>query len=109
MNDKDLEDLRKDLQILSIEDVLKKYGIGFKDLFDLSKQIDDEEKYISFSSGDMYFVSKTINGMSVYFGSYRDKDEAIKVRDELIKNKWDKEKLPEILDRLDIKSKCGDD
>ena len=49
-----------------------------------------------------------MNGISEYYWSYTDKEEARKVRDELIKCKWDKEKLPEILNELEIKSKCGD-
>lgn len=103
-----LEELQEDLQILSIEDLVKKYNLSFKELFELSKQIDEEDKYITKNSCGSYTVSKYVNGISEYYGSYTDKEEARKVRDELIKCKWDKEKLPEILNELEIKSKCGD-
>lgn len=103
-----LEELQEDLQVLSIEDLVKKYNLSFKELFELSKQIDVKDKYVTLNAGN-YIISKSIDGKNEYFGSYRDKGEAIKVRDELIKCKWDKDKLPEIVDKLEIISKCGDE
>jgi N-glycosylase/DNA lyase len=102
-----LGELQEDLQRLSIEELVKKYDLSFKELFELSKQIDVEDKYIIENVSGSYSVSKSVNGVSEYFGSYMDKEEAIKVRDELIKCNWDKEKFPEILNELEIKSKCG--
>ena len=105
----DFERLKEDLQILSIEDLVSKYNLSFKDLFELSKQIDDEDKYISINLSGNYSVTKSLNGTVEYFGSYKDKKDAMKVRDELIKCKWDKEEFPEILDVLNIESKCDGD
>ena len=107
VSDNYLEEIKEDMKSLTLEEVMEKYGLSFKELFELTKQTGGG-KYIRFNKKTKtYSVTKSVNGEYTYFGTYSDRDEAFKVRDELIKCKWDIDKLPEILWELGIKSKCG--
>ena len=83
--------------------------MSFNDLFKLSKSglytymEDEENSYIAKTKNNNWRVSKFVDGVNIYFGSYYSKEDAIKVRDELIKYNWDKDKLNEILLRLGVK------
>ena len=50
------------------------------------KELDDN-RYI-YSSGKSFLLRKSVNGKCRYFGSFKTLEEAIKARDELIKNNW---------------------
>ena len=50
------------------------------------KELDDN-RYI-YSSGKSFMLRKSVNGKYRYFGSFKTLEEAIKARDELIKNNW---------------------
>jgi len=52
-----------------------------------------------------YRVAKTIKGKKISYGTYATEKEAQKVVSELKKVDWNKRKLPEILEKLGIKSK----
>ena len=54
----------------------------------LDKHREKDTKFI-YRVGEYYRVSKSIGGKLKNFGHYNTLDEAISVRDELIKNKWD--------------------
>lgn len=53
------------------------------------KELDRWRQYISIGNGG-FRITKRINGKQEYFGTYKTMDEAIKVRDTLIKNGWKK-------------------
>lgn len=54
----------------------------------LDRHREKDTKFI-YRVGDYYRVSKSINGELKNFGHYNTLDEAISIRDELIKNNWD--------------------
>ena len=109
----DNKEFLKDLQTCTIEELVFKYDLTFNELFNLSKQLHtpdkDKFKYIRKTPSKSYSIVKSINGKNIYFGSYKDENEAIIIRDELIECGWDKEELPRILDEFNIVSKCGND
>ena len=47
----------------------------------------DDTRYI-YSVGKSFQLKKYINGKTIHFGSFKTLEEAIKARDELIKNNW---------------------
>ena len=47
----------------------------------------DDNRYI-YRSGKSFMLRKSVNGKSRYFGMFKTLEEAIKARDELIKNNW---------------------
>ena len=51
----------------------------------------------------MFKISRLFGRERISFGIYRNKKEARLVRDALVENNWDKDKLPEILEELDIR------
>ena len=50
------------------------------------KELDDT-RYI-YSSGKSFQLKKSVNGKTKHFGTFKTLEEAIKARDELIKNNW---------------------
>lgn len=51
------------------------------------KEVDNYMQYIS-RNGKKFRITKQINGKQKHFGTYKTLDEAIKKRNELIKNGW---------------------
>lgn len=102
----------EDVQKCTIEELVSKYNLTFNELFNLTKQLQTPYKskfnYIRKTPSKSYSIVKLVNGEHVYFGSYKDENEAIIIRDELIKCGWDKKELPRILDEFNITSKCGE-
>jgi hypothetical protein len=49
-----------------------------------------------------YYIKRYINGESIWYGSYKDKETAEKVVRQLKKYNWDKEKLPEIKEKIGV-------
>ena len=49
--------------------------------------------YYIYPSGKKWQIRKTINGEDLYFGSFEDFHTALQVRDDLIRNGWDKRKV----------------
>jgi len=61
--------------------ILKKQGIPFRNVY---------HKHIYKSTSGKYVISKSIKGKNTYFGSYESLDEAMRMRDQLVENGWDK-------------------
>ena len=59
----------------------------------ISKQNSNSEKYIIFTN-NYYRVHKLLNGKQRNFGSFENIENACNLRDLLIKNDWDKSKIP---------------
>ena len=99
--------LKKDLKTLPLETICTDYGLSFQELFDIAdKELytymeeGDNYKYITKNKKGGYVVQKHMRGDSLYFGTYYSFDDALMVRDELIKENWDLDKLDEILLKL---------
>ena len=50
-------------------------------------------KYIYVTRDDKYTIRKRVDGCFKYFGTYKELDKAITVRDKLVECDWDKEKI----------------
>lgn len=61
--------------------ILKNQNIPFRNYY---------HRYIYKNKSNKYTISKSVNGKNVYFGSYESLDEAMRIRDQLIENGWDK-------------------
>lgn len=108
------DEIRKSLKEMPLEDVLVKYNLTLKELFDIqnnvvmnrsSKTRREESTYITLTRNNKYIISKNVNKKPEYYGTYSDKKEAEKIVDELKKCSWDKKQLPRILKELNIKTK----
>lgn len=99
-------------------DLMKKYSLGRTKYNSLRDMVCDElglkgkpkkEKSRAniVRNLDDWVIRKKINGKRVFFGSYKDLEIAIKVRDELIKCNWDKNLYPEIRNIIVLESKFG--
>ena len=105
------EDMRSGMPI---EDVLEKHNVDFSTAWKLMKKSSDprrkinkkksrskkhvskaDRKYIN-RSGKKYYVRKNLKGKTIVFGSYKTLQDAMKVRDCLVKEGWDKSKLKSI-------------
>ena len=61
--------------------ILKNQNIPFRNVY---------HKHIYKSASGKYVISKSIKGKNTYFGSYESLDEAMRMRDQLVENGWDK-------------------
>lgn len=80
------------LQNHTINDACKHFNCSFKELFNYTNVYERpvgkyDMKYI-YKNNWSYFIQKCINGKIRYFGTFKTLEEAIKARDELIKNNW---------------------
>lgn len=104
----DRKQLEEDLQVLSIETICNKYNLTFKELIKVARTLytyidaEDTDSYINKTRGGNWAVNKFIGGETIYFGTYKTKRDAIVVRNELIDINWDKKRLNNILEELDI-------
>ncbi|WP_458406011.1 hypothetical protein [Methanobrevibacter sp.] len=98
------EDLKSGL---SIEDTLIKHGTNLRALFDpnykKSEQRFDSTTYIRYTKHNSVRIVKWMNGKDVQFGTYKNQEDALKVRNELIKCDWDKSRLEEIYEKTGVK------
>ena len=96
------------LQGSSIENVCLNHGLSFKDLFLLcdrenrkenhEKELTTGELYISKKGKDYFVLSKG----QVYYGAFYSLDDARKVRDYFIFNRWDKRKVDSVCDIVGV-------
>ena len=90
----------------TLEDTLIKHGTNLKELFHqnskLSKNHFDDWSYIQPTKSNTFRVAKVIKGHRIEFGTYKSHEDALLIRNELIKCGWDKNKLPEILEKNNI-------
>lgn len=101
------EDLRNGM---GLEDCLIKHGTNLKDLFNRAyvKNSEsncimiDEWTWIRPTKYNTYRISKYLDGRKVEFGTYKSHNDALIVRNELIKCGWNKHMLPSILERAGV-------
>lgn len=113
-----IDEFRKDMRSgMPLEDVLKKHNVSFNTAWGIMSRNNDprrvkkkkkkksrrtktNRKYVS-KMGKKYYVRKRVNRKVQVFGSYKTLKDAIKVRDCLIEEGWNKNKLKSIW------KKCG--
>lgn len=105
-----IEDLRKGE---SLEDTLVKHGTNLKEIFkDINKYSPErvkrtpdspEWRNIQLTKQNTYRITKTINGHREFYGTYKSFNDAVIVREELIKCNWNIHELPRILERNNIR------
>ena len=54
----------------------------------------ENRKYITKNKKGIYIIQKNVNGKMRYYGSFKDYNDAIRVRDKCIKYNWDKNLQP---------------
>ena len=103
------DDIQKDLKVLSIADVSKKYNLSLDELFKLTSKLNkrnsvkvNKDSYIARTPSRKWAVRKSIDGKMYYFGTYKLKKEAMSVVQRLVEVDWNVEELPRILDELGI-------
>ena len=101
------EDLKNGM---GLEDCLLKYNTNLKILFQPSKnqtpiEAVNDWSWIRKTPSGSYRLGKIINGNRIEFGTYYTHEDVLSVRNELMKCDWDKDKLPEILEKLQVKRK----
>ena len=103
-------EIRKELQSgVSIAEVCTKYDLTFKDLCHMfhgyvqKRRKLDLPMYICLRSDEKgYMIRRRVNGKVKYFGCYDTIDDAIKVRDYLIKHGWYQKRVPRIREELGV-------
>lgn len=108
----DKKALKKDLKTISLEEICSKYNLSFKELVDIANkdlytymEEGDKYKFITKKKKGGFVVQKYLDGSNNYFGTYYSFDDALIVRDELIKEDWNEEKLKEIYFKFGIEPK----
>lgn len=82
-------------------DLIKsKYKKNSKKNLKQSNQKSKKEKYIYLTKYGTYKIQKTINRKDIGFGTYKSLEEAVEIRNELINNDWNKNKLESIRNKL---------
>lgn len=89
-----------------LEDTLIKHGTNLKELFSPGKKNSsskcNEWTYIRFTKSNSFRIVKFIGTHDVQFGTYKTHDDALKVRNELIKCGWDKKQLQDIYEKTGV-------
>lgn len=87
-------DLKKGM---SLTDALNKHKVCLKDIFENMGHERNSEtcENLSYQKGK-WVLSKVINGKREYYGTFRNKEDGIAVREKLKEYNWDKSKLPQI-------------
>ena len=97
------QDLRSGL---SLEDTLIKHGTNLKELFQSNSDkkcfFIDDWTYIRPTKYNSFRVAKTIYGGRIEFGTYKTHEDALLVRNELIKCNWDKNQLEDIYEKTGV-------
>ena len=104
-------EIQKDLKKgLSIQEVCTNYNLTFKELVnifrkDIPTNVNKErvERFYIYPYRDSNRELWTIQKNKIYFGLYSTLDDAIKVRDCLIKRGWNKKELDCICQKLGVK------
>ena len=109
-----ISELRKDMKShLTIEEVLIKHGITFKEAVTLLSKNQSrkkkqkrpyektDEKYISYYC-KRYIIRKYVNGKMRSFGGYDTLEDAVKMRDYLMENGWYPNRVKAIRKRLGV-------
>jgi len=95
---------------MGLEETLLKHHTNLQELFQSNSnksnsryRVFDEWSQIQPTKWNSFRVYKYIYGHRIEFGTYHTHEDAILVRDELIKCDWDKSQLPGILERIGVK------
>ena len=105
--------IRQDLKAgLSIDEVCSKYDVNFYELCHTLKRVTpvfhdekDFSKYIYHKNG-RYVVQRTTSDGVISYGSYFDFDEAVKVKNELVRKDWNVDPMDYLGDKW-ITNNCG--
>ncbi len=113
-----LSKFRQDLQAgMTISEACTKHNITLHEAFQQIRNRNYEKKnrrywggketstgqtYISRTSKGTYFIRKTVNGKYRHFGTYRTLEDAVLVRDYLIKHGWYHQRLNSICKKLGV-------
>jgi hypothetical protein len=109
---------RKDLQQgMTIHDALTKHGITFQDAFQQLhkyKRTPEKKTYTQIGVSqyiltvdNRYAIRKNINGKTRMFGTYDCLEDAVLVRDELIRDGWHQTHVDSICERLGVQRRTG--
>ena len=109
-----LEKAQKDLQEgMSIFDACVKYHIPFRDLCNCMprassgrRNIRSGEKYIRKQQGH-YQIVKSLNGTNQAFGTYDSLEDAVKVREQCIKQGWIQKNVDEYCRQVKVVRRKG--
>ena len=88
---------------MTLENALMKYGWSLREVFQYChrKNVDNQYRFICLCNG--YFnIRKYVNGEQIYYGYFKELDDAVKVRDKLMECDWDKSQLPRIMEELGL-------
>ena len=100
------ENITQDLRAgNTIEDTLIKYGTNLKELFAHNPTITsttNEWSWIQPTPWNTFRIAKVINGKRIQFGTYKTHEDALTVRNQLIKCGWDKKQLIHIKEKFNI-------
>ena len=93
----------------TLEDTLLKHGTNLQKLFNKNycytkPNIPNMNKmtFIQRTPSGTYRIAKVINGKRIQFGTYKTHEDALTVRNELIKCGWDKKQLIHIKEKFNI-------
>lgn len=109
-----IKELREDIKKMTLDEVCEKYNLTFKEIVEYTSKHrprkkrkvykrceQPEEQYISCYHGK-YHIRKTINGTLKHFGTYETLEDAIIMRDYLMKNGWYTARVKAIRRRLGV-------
>lgn len=94
---------------ISLEELLKKHELSLKDAVNIKPPITKTRKkprssnmrYISLNH-NLYYIIKRVKSKQHYYGSYTSLTDAIKVRDKLMEYNWDKTRLDEACEAVNV-------
>lgn len=94
---------------MTIDEVCRKYRISFIDLINTLKYNKTTVDYQHiFKNGSRYIIQKSIDGKSKVYGSYFQLEDALDVRDQLIKLDWKVDEKEYLGDMYITKTLKGD-
>ena len=111
-SDEFIEDMR---HADSIGEVLEKHDVSLVEAIDILQKISPRkrkektswnaktgEKYIAQIPSGAYIIRKSVNGKMRYFGKYDNLNDAVKVRDYLLKHGWYPNRVKSIRKKLGV-------
>lgn len=108
----DVEEFRKDLRTMSLEDTLIKHNVSLEEAMDCmpktytkpkpkKKRLKNVDRYIQERDGRFY-LRKWINGKTLMFGTYNSLNDAKKVREHCEKHGWKQNCIKQYCEELGI-------
>ena len=90
---------------MSVEEGLKKHETSLQEIFQKNynrRKRRTDPKYVLRQETNHFTINKKVNNVTVHFGTFETIDDAVKVRDELMKCDWDKTRIPEICKQVGV-------